>query len=418
MENCVAIIKNQRNSFYSAVNKVVQKSNFVEIYYNLLYLLSLCVNYYKRYTKMEIDNHERHCYNCNTVLSESDKFCSNCGQKHTTGKISVWEFVYDFFKNVLNIDAKLPKTLAKLFFQPGRLTSEFFKGKHQSYLKPTQLFVFMTVLCFTIIIFQAGDFNNKWTIESESKGFSPGINFNEGENHLHRLIAMDSAKHEVDSLLKIVKQKTNSGSTSSLIDTTFQYWLQPDTALLDSLILPIPFQKDGLGNPNRVKMSKKDLVFLSEKEIIEKYEIKGFLPRLLFIQTLKSVKHEDEILNHFLGRLSWTFFLLVPFFAFALKLVYIRRKQFYVEHLVFTFHFHALLFTILSLALLLRNVLPISVLAVLLAYIPIYLFISMKHYYKQGFFKTLFKYILLTLIYMLLFVIMLLIILMIVFVLF
>lgn len=367
---------------------------------------------------METEAHEKHCYNCNTTLSESDKFCSNCGQKHTTGKISVWEFVYDFFKNVLNIDAKLPKTLVKLFFQPGRLTTEFFKGKHQSYLKPTQIFVFMTVLCFTIIAFQANDFNSKWTIEGESKGFAPNINFNEGENHLHRLIATDSAQHEVDSLLNIVKIKSNSESTTRLIDETFSDWLRPDSALLDSLTLPIPFQKNKLGEPNRVRMSKKDLILLSEKEVIEKYNIEGFVPRLLFIQTLKSVKHEDEILDYFLGRLSWTFFLLVPFFAFALKLVYIRRKQFYVEHLVFTFHFHAFFFTILSLVLLLRNLLPIQVLIAFLAYIPIYLLISMKHYYKQGFFKTLFKYTLLMLIYMVLFVVMLLVILMLVFVLF
>lgn len=367
---------------------------------------------------METETHEKHCYNCDTVLSESDKFCSNCGQKHTTGKISVWEFVYDFFKNVLNIDAKLPKTLTKLFFQPGRLTSEFFRGKHQSYLKPTQLFVFMTVLCFTIIIFQANSFDSKWTIEGESKGFSPNINFNEGENHLHRLIAIESAQHEVDSLLNIVKTKSNAEGTTLLIDRTFSDWLQPDSALLDSLTLPIPFQNEELIPQNLVKMSKKDLILLSEKEVIEKYKIEGFVPRLLFIQTLKSVKREGEIMNHFLGRLSWTFFLLVPFFAFALKLVYIRRKQFYVEHLVFTFHFHALLFTIISLVLLLRNVVAIPVLVIFLSYIPIYLFISMKHYYKQGFFKTLFKYFLLLLIYILLFTVMLLIILMVVFVLF
>jgi hypothetical protein len=152
--------------------------------------------------------------------------------------------------------------------------------------------------------------------------------------------------------------------------------------------------------------------------VIEKYKIEGFFIRLLFIQGLKSVKHDEEIVNHFLSRLSWTFFLLVPFFAFALKLVYIRRKQFYVEHLVFTFHFHTLLFTIISSVLLLRNLVPIQVLSVLLAYIPIYLFISMKYYYKQGFFKTLLKYILLTTIYFFLFIVMLLIIMTVVFVLF
>lgn len=360
---------------------------------------------------METDNHQKHCYNCNTILSESDKFCSNCGQKHTTGKIPVSEFIYDFFKNILNIDAKLPKTLAKLFFQPGRLTAEFFKGKHQSYLKPTQLFVFMTLLCFTIVVFQASSLNEKWSVKGEGV-----FSFNESENRLYSLVAKDSAQHEVDSLLNMVKGKVNSQNTSTLIDTTFQDWLQQDSSLLDSLNVLLSLNNKT--NLKYIKVAKKDLILLPEKEVIKKYKIEGFLTRLLFVQVLKSVKHDEEIINHFLGRLSWTFFLLVPFFAFALKLVYIRRKQFYVEHLVFTFHFHTLLFTVISLVLLLRNVVPISVLSILLAYIPIYLFISMKYYYKQGFFKTLLKYILLTMIYFFLFVIMLLIIMMVVFVLF
>jgi hypothetical protein len=360
---------------------------------------------------MEIENYEKHCYNCSTVLSESDKFCSNCGQKHTTGKISVWEFVYDFFKNILNIDAKLPKTLVKLFFQPGRLTAEFFKGKHQSYLKPTQLFVFMTLLCFTIVVFQASNLSGKWGIKSEE-----GFSFNESENRLYSSMAKDSAQHEVDSLLNIIKGKVNSQNTSNLIDTTFQNWLRQDSSLLDSFNVLLSLEKKT--NWQHIKVAKKDLILLPEKEVIKKYKIEGFFIRLLFVQGLKSVKHDEEIINHFLSRLSWTFFLLVPFFAFALKLVYIRRKQFYVEHLVFTFHFHTLLFTIISLVLLLRNLVPIQVLSVLLAYIPIYLFISMKYYYKQGFFKTLLKYILLTTIYFFLFIVMLLIIMTVVFVLF
>ncbi|MFT6936544.1 MAG: hypothetical protein ACJA1N_000842 [Saprospiraceae bacterium] len=365
---------------------------------------------------METPNHKKNCYNCNTVLSSEDKFCSNCGQKHTTGKVPVWNLVYDFLKNVFNIDAKLPKTLVKLLFFPGRLTTEFFKGKHQSYLKPAQIFVFMTLFCFTIIIFQANSLNTKWAIDDEQKDFGLQINFNEVENNLHRLMAIDTAQNEVDSLLNIVKQKINSESTSALIDATFQDWLPQSPALLDSLNLPTLLPQKRA--QRYIKISKKDLILLPEKEVIKKYNIEGFIPRLLFMQTLKSIKHETEIINHFLGRLSWTFFLLVPFFALMLKLFYFRRKQFYVEHLVFTFHFHALLFTIISLVLLIRNVLPIWVWGTLLAYVPLYLFISMKYYYKQRFFKTLLKYILLAISYLFLFIIMLLIIIAIVFVLF
>lgn len=358
---------------------------------------------------------EKHCYNCATIISQDAKFCSNCGQKHTTGKIPIYEFVYDFFKNVFNIDAKLPKTLLNLLFFPGRLTTRFFEGKHKSYLKPTQLFVSITLLCFTIILFQANGLNKKWSINGEQKGFDSGIKYNEGENNLHRLMAIDTAQYQIDSLLNVVKTTANSNQITAIIDTTFQTWLAKDVSLLDSMIIPISLTG---GKTETIKIDKRDLVLYTEKELVKKYNIEGFIPKMLFIQVLKSVRHEDQLMNHFLGRLSWTFFLLVPFFAFILKLVYIRRKQFYVEHLVFTFHFHALAFTLISLFLLLRNYLPDYIRLPLLGYIPIYLFLSMKGFYKQGIFKTLFKYILLIFSYIILFVVTLMITMAIVFVLF
>jgi len=86
--------------------------------------------------------------------------------------------------------------------------------------------------------------------------------------------------------------------------------------------------------------------------------------------------------------------------------------------LVFTLHFHAFAFTLISLLLLFRSYLPNPVLAIMIIYIPIYLFLSMKHYYSQGFFKTLIKYILLFFGYFMLTIIMLFITMAVIFVLF
>lgn len=362
----------------------------------------------------EIEN-QKHCYNCNTELSKLAKYCSNCGQKHTTGKVPVYEFVYDFFKNVFNIDAKLPKTILYLLVLPGRLTTEFFKGKHKSYLKPAQVFVFMTLLCFALISLRANNLKTNFSFEEEDEPFKSNINYNQGENDYFYLKGIDTSKHIVDSLLRNIKKEISSEKTKQFIDTTFQPFLLVDTTLQDSMFIPLIFNDDGRVSAN---VAVEDIIKLSEKELPEKYGINNFITKVLFIQTIKSIKNEKAILDYFLGRLSWTFFLLVPLFALILKLVYIRRKQFYVEHLVFTFHFHAFLFSVLSIVILFENLFPTELKMVLLSYIPIYLFISMKKYYKQGFRKTLLKYFLLLMGYCLIFVLTTIVTMMIIFVLF
>lgn len=344
----------------------------------------------------EEGNEGKHCYNCDILLSDDAKYCSNCGQKHTTGKVPVWTFVYNFFQNTFNLDAKLPKTLGNLLIFPGRLTKEFFKGRHQSYLKPMQLFVFMTLLCFTIIAFKTGDFGSKFKVEGEQKVLKPNIEFNEGENKLHFLMGIDTAKTTVDSLLNIAKKELNSSETNTVLDKLFQPWMIQDTLLIDSLSLPISLKSNGKGI---IKIAKKDFVLYSERELIQLYNIEGFVPRILFMQGLKSVKHEDELIGYFVGYLSWAFFLLVPFLALVLKLIYVRRKQFYVEHLVFSLHFQAFAFTLFSIILLIRDFSPPWLRIALICYVPIYLFVSMKSVYQQSLFKTLLKYILLIISY-------------------
>ncbi|MFK7946573.1 MAG: DUF3667 domain-containing protein [Saprospiraceae bacterium] len=340
---------------------------------------------------------EKCCYNCNSRMQTEAKFCSNCGQKHTTGKIPVSEFIYNFFKTTFNIDAKLPKTLGNLLIFPGRLTKEFFKGRHQSYLKPMQLFVVMTILCFTIIAFKTGDFGSKFKVEKEEQVIKPNIQFNEGENKLHFLMGIDTAKTTVDSLLNIAKKELKSSKTNAVLDSIFQLWMIQDTLLIDSLSLPIAFKS---GREGIIKIAKKDFVLYSGKELIKLYDIEGFVPRILFMQGLKSVKHEDELIGYFVGYLSWAFFLLVPFLALTLKLIYVRRKQFYVEHLVFSLHFQAFAFTLFSIILLIRDFSPPWLRIALICYVPIYLFIGMKSVYQQSLFKTLLKYILLIISYL------------------
>jgi hypothetical protein len=85
-------------------------------------------------------------------------------------------------------------------------------------------------------------------------------------------------------------------------------------------------------------------------------------------------------------------FLLLPFFALMLKLIYIRSRRYYIEHLVFTLHIHSFVFFLLLILLLIMNMYENgTVVAVCLGLLFLYLLLSFRRVYRQGWFKTLTK---------------------------
>jgi hypothetical protein len=101
-------------------------------------------------------------------------------------------------------------------------------------------------------------------------------------------------------------------------------------------------------------------------------------------------------------------FLLLPIFAFLLKLLYIRRGRLYVEHLIFSLHVHAFAFFAFTAGLLLDQ----SSVGWLQATAPwvdasplLYLVLAMSHVYEQGLIKSTIKSFILLLIYSLVFTI-------------
>jgi hypothetical protein len=92
-------------------------------------------------------------------------------------------------------------------------------------------------------------------------------------------------------------------------------------------------------------------------------------------------------------------FVLLPVFAAVLKLLYIRRSRFYVEHFVFALHVHSMAYLLFLFLL----VTPWQWLTpVVLSWMSLYVFIAMKRVYQQGIIRTAIKYSLLGWIYALL----------------
>lgn len=100
-------------------------------------------------------------------------------------------------------------------------------------------------------------------------------------------------------------------------------------------------------------------------------------------------------------------FCLLPIFAALLKLFYFRSGRYYTEHLVLALHNHSFIFIAL-LASSLIEALPVTLFsdvleAFVLMWLPIYLLLSLKVTYQQGWFLTTGKFFLLGISYAALF---------------
>ncbi|MFQ6610685.1 MAG: hypothetical protein ACE5D7_07795 [Fidelibacterota bacterium] len=106
---------------------------------------------------------------------------------------------------------------------------------------------------------------------------------------------------------------------------------------------------------------------------------------------------EKMLINGVISQLPKILFLLLPIFALLLKILYFRRKLFYVEHLIFSLHWHTFVFLLFIILVFFTNgwvFLGILLLSTL------YLFMAMRHYYQQSVVKTFAKMMILMPVYL------------------
>ncbi|MBL7139198.1 MAG: DUF3667 domain-containing protein [Bacteroidales bacterium] len=103
-----------------------------------------------------------------------------------------------------------------------------------------------------------------------------------------------------------------------------------------------------------------------------------------------------KITEYLTKNISKLIALLVPLVALLLKLIYIRKKKLYYEHLIFTLHIHAFIFLFAVIIELISMTTGYFMnYWIVMPLILIYIFVALKRIYKQKFFMTLLSNILL-----------------------
>jgi hypothetical protein len=82
------------------------------------------------------------CKNCNALLSGN--FCSNCGQKTDTHRITFGHFLHEFFHAFTHTDKGILLLMKALVIRPGYVAKEYLDGKRKKYFNPLTFLVILS----------------------------------------------------------------------------------------------------------------------------------------------------------------------------------------------------------------------------------------------------------------------------------
>ncbi len=318
------------------------------------------------------------CPNCTHPNDLSAGYCQACGQEFRSSRPSLRQLLIEVFQDVFSLDNRFFRTAAALQV-PGKLTNLYFRGRRRSYFSPFRVFLLSTLFFVTVTSFLAQE-------ELETQVRETTISLQEDG---FRQLLVDEMRERHDTL------QTNFSLPEPALEYVDTLLYETAQAGSDSLNISIlSFDTENSGGNSSVRFAYSDLVTMSIGDLLDKYEVTGFWNRFFMYQTIKISTQASGLVGYFFGKLIWLILVMVVVSAFILKLLYIRRKRYLVEHLVFSFHSHAVLFlwsTVFILIVFWNAKVGGIVAAVLYTGYVVYLLIAMRQVYRQTWIKTFVK---------------------------
>lgn len=314
---------------------------------------------------------ETNCLNCDAQVD--GRYCKNCGQENLEPKQTLWHLITHFFNDVTHFDGKFFTTLKSLLLKPGFLTEEYVKGRRMKYLDPVRMYLFVSFAFFLLFLAL-----NKPT-----------------ERNSHNPIAI----HAIDSALATKKGSTYMNFSNVNVHGENYYIFNFSERYshglhhYDSLQRRLP---DSMRSEGFDRYMEERIIGVAEVYKKNPYDFMG------------------DVSDKFRHSFSKVFFISLPIFSFILVLLYIRRRKefFYVSHAIFSLHCYIVAWLLFAIG----NIISYLLAKVDMANgdiyvytylgIAIYILIAMLRFYRQHWFKTIFKWLIhMTIITVVLFII-------------
>lgn len=327
--------------------------------------------------------------------------CWQCGQP-VKGLVRQFSTIIgDFLDSVFDLDARVPRTLGPLLLRPGYLSLQYFEGHRVRYVSPVRLFVFLCIASFFIL----------------KLSFDPQTEFKKDDIEKAMTVAEVEAARDVrTTALRKAMANVQHERTRKELENTLKMteedaaerieWLQKREQAL-AMNLPVPPEPSEasvikFGTDEPWDPVKNPLTFEPLPDWANGL-INSWIGKAQ--KNIQRIQEEPSLLKDaVMENLPQTFIVLLPLFALLLKLVYLFKRRLYMEHLIVALHGHAFLCVAMLLlaglevaANWLGEASPFTTVCRVLeglvwVWIPVYLWLSQKRVYGQGWLMTTLKF--------------------------
>src|SRR5438067_2009466 len=310
------------------------------------------------------------CENCGAELQ--GHWCAHCGQPAIDYRRSFRHVIADLLDEFLNWDSKFFATIALLIFKPWRLTNEFLAGKRVRYANPLRLYLLASILFFFAVNYG-----------------TRGIKFEPG-----KIGPKDRAELEADLKNTDLPPEAREKLQALLQESS------PSPA-------PSPVTSPSSPPPSaQTSQQKKEYGKIGERPFVAFDDAKSTTPFERWIEARAKEKMGEHgtkmglFISTLFSNLPYMMLCCIPLFALVLKVLYLRRHIFYIDHLIYALHIHTFFYTAVMLIVLATIGLNRSASGLIAGWLMAFLwiafvtqfFLSIRYVYRQGWFFTVFKF--------------------------
>jgi hypothetical protein len=359
-----------------------------------------------------------HCENCGVPLT--GPFCAQCGQHAVDYHRSIWRVLVDAADSFLNWDTKFLSTIGVLLTRPWKLTNDFNAGRRARYVHPLRLYLLASIAFFLIVKLvhfdpgkhiQLGPQDRAQIDATLSKLAGPDsplppdqrekvegarAKFNENNGTLS-----EEKRDELEAVLKSVvvsgiKDKLKRKEGEHLIKTI---GMIPEPSATPEETKPSDETSGASPTPSPRTTPENQIIQFSDDGNKAKSPMENSMETLVKEKIGEHGEKAKLFLETLRGNIPTMMLCCIPLFALILKVLYIRKGRFYVEHLIYALHIHTFAYvgvvviTLIGMGLAHWSDTARAIVCTFLGItLFVQVFLSIRRVYRQGWFFTTFKF--------------------------
>lgn len=321
------------------------------------------------------------CPNCFIPLPDPrPKFCPDCGQETQVRAPTLGEFLQQFGGHYFATEGALWRTLWPLLVKPGFLTVEYLRGRRKHYVLPLRIYLTISVLVLLAM---------RVLIQMDAAAMTDA---SQGAKDAWQEPATASTAERGPARATSESASANARSSEKQVIevvTSEQVSVGASAGAKDQDATTTGEDNE---EANHFRVAMGDWVLVSYEKGVLRCEhlpqtMCDRLQRRVALDPKAKAYEWDQGARRAISAAGAAMFVLVPLFALWLKLLYLGRRLFYTEHLVFALHLHAFWFA--ALGLMFIGWKPLS--TVLLLGCAAYPLLAMRRVYGGGWGSTLLR---------------------------